>query len=499
MSRTGQREDSPNLAGWFAVAVFLAAYAVSFLDRQILSLIVEPLKHDLGISDTQIGIVQGPAFGLFYATLGLPLGWLADRVHRVRLIAAAIALWSVMTMLCGFATDFTGLLVARFGVGVGEAALVPAAVSLLADLFRPARRALPVSVFTCGLSLGGGLALTLGGAFIAFSETGAAQLPLAGAWLAARAPWQNVFLLAGLAGLPVAALVLLVIEPRQGVRNVSDPLHSIRAAWEHLRAARRFFVPMLASMAGFFVLTTALSAWLPSLFVRQHGWSPADAGRTLGTAILICGLCGNLASGVLSNALARRGRRDATLLTMLGGAWVMTPAAIVMALLPAAEPALLATALLYCLDRADLRHRHGRVRRSHAAAAAGPGRGALPAGRQPGRPRARPGQRRRAARLGDSLAGERRPLARAGLHARRSALALAAVAGAHRICHCSRKGAGIAAGSGCGDPQRGRRHRRAMVSGVDRCRTATSAAPRLADDARTGSSAPGRRGQRRGA
>jgi MFS family permease len=330
-----------------AVAVFLAAYAVSFLDRQILSLIVEPLKHDLGISDTQIGIVQGPAFGLFYATLGLPLGWLADRVHRVRLIAVAISLWSMMTMICGFATDFTSLLIARFGVGIGEAALVPAAVSLLADLFRPARRALPVSVFTCGLSIGGGLALTLGGAFIAFSETGAAQLPLVGPWLAGRAAWQNVFLLAGLAGIPVAAMVLQVNEPRQGARSLPDPLRSIRVAWEHLRAGRRFFVPMLASMAGFFVLTTALSAWLPTLFVRQHGWSATHAGRTLGVAIMICGLLGNLASGVLSNALARRGRRDATLLTILGGACAMTPAAIVTALLPAPEPALLATMLLY--------------------------------------------------------------------------------------------------------------------------------------------------------
>ena len=124
--------DTPwrGLGGWFAVGVLLAAYTVSFLDRQLLTLLVQPIKADLGLSDTQIGILQGPAFALFYATMGLPLGWLADRVNRVHLMAVAIAFWSLMTFLCGFATDYTHLLLARFGVGFGEAALVPAAVSL---------------------------------------------------------------------------------------------------------------------------------------------------------------------------------------------------------------------------------------------------------------------------------------------------------------------------------------------------------------------------------
>ena len=162
---------SRGLGGWFAVGVLLAAYTVSFLDRQLLTLLVQPIKADLGLSDTQIGILQGPAFALFYATMGLPLGWLADRVNRVYLMSVAIAFWSLMTFLCGFATDYTHLLLARFGVGFGEAALVPAAVSLLADLFKPERRALPVSVFTCGLAVGSGLALMLGGSFIAFAKS----------------------------------------------------------------------------------------------------------------------------------------------------------------------------------------------------------------------------------------------------------------------------------------------------------------------------------------
>ena len=193
------------LAGWFAVGVLLAAYAVSFLDRLILTLIVQPLKADLGISDTEFGLLQGPAFALFYATMGLPLGWLADRVHRVRLMAVAILFWSLMTFLSGYATEYWHLLLCRFGVGFGEAALVPAAVSLLADLFPPQRRALPVSVFTAGLAVGSGLALYLGGSFIAFAEQGATQLPLLGPVFEGHAPWQIVLMLAGLVGVPVAA------------------------------------------------------------------------------------------------------------------------------------------------------------------------------------------------------------------------------------------------------------------------------------------------------
>jgi MFS family permease len=140
--------------------------------------------------------------------MGLPLGWLADRVHRVRLMAVAILFWSLMTFLSGYATEYWHLLLCRFGVGFGEAALVPAAVSLLADLFPPQRRALPVSVFTAGLAVGSGLALYLGGSFIAFAEQGATQLPLLGPVFEGHAPWQIVLMLAGLVGVPVAASVL---------------------------------------------------------------------------------------------------------------------------------------------------------------------------------------------------------------------------------------------------------------------------------------------------
>jgi MFS family permease len=334
-------------AGWSAVVVLLVAYAVSFLDRQIISLLVDPLKSDLGITDTQVGILQGPAFGIFYALLGLPLGWLADRVHRVRLIAVAIALWSAMTIASGFAASFDMLLLARIGVGIGEAALVPAAVSLLSDLFPIERRALPLSVFTCGISLGLGLALTLGGGFIAFAQGGAAGLPLIGAWLAAQHPWQTAFMLAGCGGLPVAALVLLIHEPRAVTRRAAEPPPPLAAALRYLALHRGFFVPMLLATSSLYVLASALSAWMPALFIRRFGWSAPEVGRSLGMLVMLVGLSGNLASGFVTRALALRGKVDAPLRTMLLGACVMLPAALLAPLLPGADLALAGVLVLY--------------------------------------------------------------------------------------------------------------------------------------------------------
>lgn len=352
------------LGGWFAVGVLLAAYAVSFLDRQILTLLVQPIKLDLGITDTEIGVLQGPAFGLFYATMGLPLGWLADRVHRVRLMAIAIVFWSAMTFASGFATEYWQLLLCRFGVGFGEAALVPAAVSLLADLFEPQRRALPVAVFTAGLAVGSGLSLILGGSFIAFAESGATALPVIGEWFVGREPWQVVFMLAGLAGGPIALLVLLLREPRAaragaGAGAVAPTgsatpasatdaeWRSLGAAWRHLVRQRDFFVPMLASMCALYVISTAVSAWLPSVFIRDHGWTAVEVGQWLGPVILGCALIGNFIAGLATQALAVRGVADAVLRTIFAGACVMVPCAVLVGLAESAQLSLLLAGLLF--------------------------------------------------------------------------------------------------------------------------------------------------------
>ncbi|WP_409456278.1 MFS transporter [Sphingomonas sp. J315] len=157
-----QSAVSPRIA-WFSVTILLLVAIMSYLDRQIISLMVEPIKASLGVSDFEIGLLQGVAFGLFYAVFGLPIGWLVDRYSRRKIIYFGMTLWSLAAGACGLASTYTHLLLARFGVGVGEASLSPAAYSMIADLFPPRRLALALGVFATGSSIGGALAYMAGG------------------------------------------------------------------------------------------------------------------------------------------------------------------------------------------------------------------------------------------------------------------------------------------------------------------------------------------------
>lgn len=332
--------------GWLLVGVLLLAYALSFVDRQILSLLVEDLRRDLAIDDTQIGLLQGPAFGVFYAVMGLPCGWLADRVNRVRLIAAGLLLWTAMTILGGFSDSFGALFLTRIGVGVGEAALVPAAVSLLADCFPVERRALPLAIFTAGISLGAGLALVLGGTLVELARAGTQDWPVLGTLLTGREPWQTVLVLAGLLGIPVAVLIALLPEPQRG-QAVSRRGDDSLGLLAYLARHRAVFAPLLAGTTCLYLFSNALSSWMPSLFVREFGWSPAQVGARLGIVIIFGALCGNLLSGIVTSALRQRGRRNAAVLTMAGGAMLLLPFAVFGPLLSAGTAVQAAVGAIY--------------------------------------------------------------------------------------------------------------------------------------------------------
>lgn len=333
------------VTAWLLVVVLLIAYALSFVDRQILSLLVGDLRATFDVGDAQIGLLVGPAFGVFYAVLGLPLGWLADHVARLRLIAGGLLLWTVATMAGGFADSFAMLAVARMAVGVGEAALVPAAVSLLADAFPAQRRALPLAVFTAGISIGAGAALMLGGSLIAFARDGATALPVIGALLEGRAPWQIVLILAGLAGVPLALLIAVLPEPRRtrGPSTGDAGGGLIRFLREH----RGLFGAMLGGTALFYVFSNALAAWMPSLFVRAFAWTPAEVGLRIGLVVLLCALAGTLLSGTWATRATARGGRDASFRVMTTGALLLAPAAILAPLAPSAGIAQLGFAAVY--------------------------------------------------------------------------------------------------------------------------------------------------------
>ena len=297
--------------GHRALIVLQLAYAVAFLDRAMLGLLVEPIRLDLHLTDVQLSLLLGLAFAVLNATLGLPLGALADRWHRPRLLAACAAIWCLGTAACGLATGFATLFAARVIVGAGEAALGPIAPSLLSSYFVGRGRSVAMSVYQTASSVGAGLALIGGGAFFAVVQT----FDLA----AGIAPWRLVFFVIGIAGLIVPALVLILPEPR-----VAALRGETKASVE---AFRQFFVTrrqLLACHFGGFALFSAMSYgvanWIPAFFEREHGWTTAQVGLRYGLIILASGTGGVLSGGVMASRLQRSGRTDAVPLVMALGA-----------------------------------------------------------------------------------------------------------------------------------------------------------------------------------
>jgi MFS family permease len=314
----------PSVA-WFAVAVLMLAYALSFIDRMILSLLVEPIKLDLQISDFKISLLQGFSFALFYAVAGIPIGRLVDVRRRTTIIVVGVAAWSLMTVACGLARQYWQLFLARTGVGVGEAALGPAAYSMLGDLFPPDRRGLALGLFSAGTSIGAGLALIIGGyAIHVIAMAGSVTLPVIGI----LQPWQLTFIYVGTPGLLVAALVAAIPEPvRRGIASGSAARDLPVPVPEVIAHFRRY-----ASVIGLHHVANSLSAmaaygimsWAPAMLMRVHGWAPQEVGLMIGGCILAGGTLGVILGGWFGDHLLRRGqvagRFNAAAISMMIGA-----------------------------------------------------------------------------------------------------------------------------------------------------------------------------------
>lgn len=308
---------------WYATGVLMLAYTLSYIDRQILSMLVGPIKADLALSDTQIGLLQGFAFAMFYTLVGLPMGRLADRGDRRRLIAWAIFAWSLATAACGLARSYGQLFLARVGVGVGEAALGPAAYSLLADYFPPERRGRAMGLYSVGVYLGIGLAAVIGGAVIGrLAGAPPIELPLIGQ----LAPWHAAFLVVGLPGLGLALWVGTLREPpRHGGAGASIALAEALA----FAASRgRLFAGLFVGISLLTLTFNAVSFWMAPYLVRVHGLAPADFGMPLGIALGAGGGFGIFAGGLLADALRRRGIGDAELWPGIASALAIVPTGI---------------------------------------------------------------------------------------------------------------------------------------------------------------------------
>jgi len=306
---------------WTTVAILMVAYVFSFIDRQILNLLVAPVRRDLDISDTQMSYLLGLSFALFYTICGIPIGRLADVKSRRGIIAVGIVFWSLMTAGCGMARSYLTFLLFRVGVGVGEATLSPSAYSLIADSFPKETRSTAISVYSMGIYIGSGLAFLVGGLIIKFaSAQGDLDLPLVGA----VRPWQLVFLVLGAAGLLFSLMILAIREPaRHGVgAGVEVPLKEA-AAW--LNANRRTVLHhnIGVSMVSFAAYGSA--AWVPSFFIRNHGWDAPTTGIVYGAITAVFGSAGIVFGGRLADRLLKRGEVDAGLRVCLIGALFAIP------------------------------------------------------------------------------------------------------------------------------------------------------------------------------
>jgi MFS family permease len=316
--------SQPSLAYcWYVVIILMACYTLSFIDRQILSLLVGPIKHDLGISDTRIGLLQGTAFAVFYTVLGLPLGRLADRSNRRNLIAAGVFLWSLMTGLCSVAASFRSLFLARVGVGVGEASLAPAAHSTIADYFPRERLGTALSIYAMGIFIGSGAALIVGGTVVsAVAGLPAIHLPLIGT----IASWRLTFLIVGLPGIPVGLLVYTIKEPlRRHLLMTSDgrvSRLSLGGALRQVGSRWKSVVGVSVGLSCQAMCNYGLLAWAPTYFLRVHGWGPARTGLVLGLLTLTIGCLGMYAGGRLCDRWQRHALLEAPLkVGVVGTLW----------------------------------------------------------------------------------------------------------------------------------------------------------------------------------
>lgn len=279
----------------YVLALLSLSYVVNYLDRYVLSMLAGPIKAELDISDGQMGLLLGPAFALLYTGLGVPVAWLADRRSRRNLIALGMTVWSAFTALSGWARSFPEMALARFGVGVGEAAGAAPAHSLIADYFPAERRATALAIFQMGVPIGQMLGTVIGGLLV---------VPLG---------WRNVFLLVGLPGLAIALLLRLTLrEPARAVPPRGQSMgQALRGLAESIAVLMRIPTFVAIALGGMFasIAGTGFGFWLPQMFVRSHDMSLAQFGMSYGIVNGAAGVAGTLTAGLLADRLARHGPR----------------------------------------------------------------------------------------------------------------------------------------------------------------------------------------------
>ncbi len=344
--QSGETGDTPREAAQPALHTIREAYWTLFvlgivvtftvLDRQILALMIEPIKQDYKITDTQAALLLGAAFSLPYAVAGLPIARLADRTNRRNLVAACIAFWSAMTVLCGLAQNFWQMFFARMGIGAGESGYGPATWSMVSDIFPREKVALATGTLAIGAQAGTGLALIIGGSALAFVEhIPVIELPLIGT----MRHWQWAFVIVGFPGMLWALVVVGALsEPRRrgtaalaGIKRKSVPVKDVAL---YMYRDWRTYLGVIGGLSMKYLFGLGTTAWMPTLFVREFGWNLTKIGLIQGTLILVVGPIGLVLGGKLSEYLTHRGVPGANMKIVFYGMLLSVPISMIFPLLP---------------------------------------------------------------------------------------------------------------------------------------------------------------------
>ena len=301
--------------GYSAVVVMTLAQVFAFIDRQIPAMLVEPIKQDFNLNDSQIALLGGAAFSIFYAIMALPIGYAVDRYKRVNVLGTGIFVWSLMTTLAGLANSFGRLFGARIGVAVGEAVMAPVSVSLVSDYFPQNKQGKPMGIITAGVYIGIGATLIGGGYLIDYlTDIGGITIPGIGYFK----PWQATFLVVGIPGILISVAAFMLHEPRRlGLAQTPEKDSKSINIFSHLIKNKSTLIPMFAGLIFMALIFYSFTFWAPSMMVRTHGLSLTEVGFGLGIITIISSILGTISSGAVVDYLRSKGRTDAPIRTAM--------------------------------------------------------------------------------------------------------------------------------------------------------------------------------------
>jgi MFS family permease len=332
MNEPGTVPQHRPLYAWYVVSLLTLAYICSFIDRQIITLLIPPIKKDLGLTDTEMSYLLGLSFAIFYTVFGFLIAVAADRLNRRNIIVAGIFIWTLMTAACGLVRGYGQLFLARMGVGFGEGALSPSALSMISDYFPRHKLARAISVYSVGISVGSGIALLVGGSVIGLVSTAeTVTLPLLGD----MRPWQAAFVMVALPGIPIALLMFTIREPiRRGRLQAGDrPDWSLRPVLTHLRGHWQTYAGIYFGMSVLTIMAYGIIGWIPEHFRRSYDWSIGQFSLWYGVILVVFGPVGAFFGGWLADRFYRR-HDDGYMRAGLVGLAFLVPGYTLFALMP---------------------------------------------------------------------------------------------------------------------------------------------------------------------